>query len=130
VAESSEFQRAVEHLDRTDTVVIATPLRAGGERETPIWSVVVDGVPYLRSVDGHDGKWYRRAVGAGTAAFVDGANRYAVTVESVDPADEATATAVDEGYRAKYPNEGSSLTAVITEPARGATLRISAPRAG
>src|SRR5260370_40931422 len=40
---------AIDYFTRTDTVHIATELRDGGEVVTPIWAVVVDGVPYIRN---------------------------------------------------------------------------------
>jgi hypothetical protein len=42
---AATFDATVEYLDRTETVVIATPLRAGGEACTWIWAATVDGVP-------------------------------------------------------------------------------------
>jgi hypothetical protein len=38
-----------DHLECTDSVQIATRLRDGGEVVTPIWSVAVNGVPYVRA---------------------------------------------------------------------------------
>jgi hypothetical protein len=38
----------------------------GGELSTPIWTVTVDGEPYVRSGLGEDAKWYRRALQATT----------------------------------------------------------------
>ena len=50
----------IDYFANTDTVHIATESRDGGEVVTPIWAVVVNGVPYIRSVYGADSMWYRR----------------------------------------------------------------------
>ena len=85
---------AIDYFTRTDTVRIATERRDGGEVVTPIWAVVVDGVPYIRSAYGLEAKWYRRVQRTGDATFVDGPDRYPVTIENVD--DEETNAEVDE----------------------------------
>jgi hypothetical protein len=113
---------AIDYFSNTDTVRIATELRDGGEVVTPIWAVVVDAVPYVRSAYGPQAKWYRRAQRAGRAAFVDGAHRYPVTIENVD--DEETNARVDEAYRTKYADEGEALQHMVVTPARACTMRI------
>jgi hypothetical protein len=40
---------AIDYFTRTDTVHIATERRDGCEVVTPIWAVVLDRVPYIRS---------------------------------------------------------------------------------
>lgn len=114
---------AIDYLAHTDTVRIATQLRDGGEVVTPIWAVVVDGVPYIRSAYGGGSKWYRRVQRTGRATFVDGANRYPATVENVDEA--AIVDRVDEAYRAKYAGQGGALRAVIAPLSREHTMRIT-----
>jgi hypothetical protein len=112
---------ALDYFANTDTVRIATSLRSGGEVVTPIWAVVVDGVPYIRSGYGPDSKWFRRVHRTGHAAFVDGAQRYQAAV--VDIADEATLGAVDAAYRAKYARQ-SGVTEMVAASARDCTLRV------
>jgi hypothetical protein len=114
---------AIDYLAHTDTVRIATQLRGGDEVVTPIWAVVVDGVPYIRSVYGGGSKWYRRVQRTGRATFVDGAIRHPATVENVD--DEATIARVDQAYRAKYAGQGGALRAVIAPQSRAHTMRIT-----
>lgn len=110
-----------DHLNTTDTVEVITRKADGDERVTPIWSVVSGGAPYLRSVEGAAGLWYRRAVARGWVAFEVGGARREADVEHID--DAATIAAVDEALRAKYP-AGSSVDAMVTEAARAATLRL------
>jgi hypothetical protein len=114
--------RAIDYLDKTDTVRIATELKAGGEVVTLIWAVVVDGVPYIRNAYGEGSKWFKRLLRDGSAVFIDGHERYPVTVREVD--DEATKTRVDDAYRTKYAGQGSPVTSVTTEPVRSSTYEV------
>jgi hypothetical protein len=114
---------AVDYLARTDVVNIATELGAGGEVVTPIWAVVVDGVPYVRSAYGPGSNWYRRARRQERATFVDGRHRYPVSVEAVD--DEGTIDRVDEAYRTKYARFGSSLRSILVPEMRAYTMRVT-----
>jgi hypothetical protein len=115
---------AIEYLDKTDTVSIATELKAGGEVVTLIWAVVVDGVPYIRNAYGEGSKWFRRLLRTGHAEFVDGSNRYPVTVEKVD--DSSLISQVDAAYRSKYAGQGSPTEQVVSEPTRSRTYRVMA----
>jgi hypothetical protein len=117
----------VGHLDRTDTVHIATRRRDGGEVVTPIWAVVADGVPYIRSGYGPDSLWYRRALRTGSVAFADGDARYPATLQRVE--DEATLAAVDRAYEAKYASYAAPLRQMVSPEARPDTLRVT-PAAG
>ncbi|RBM12154.1 DUF2255 family protein [Streptomyces sp. PT12] len=117
-----EFAAVKDYLGTANTIRIATPLASGGERETPIWSVTVDDVPYVRSAYGEGSHWYRRATRAGRATIVSDRGRHPVAVTRVD--DEATRAAVDDAYRAKYAREASSLQPLLGETSRVTTLRI------
>jgi hypothetical protein len=112
---------ALDYFENTDTIRIATGLRAGGEVVTPIWAVVVDGVPYIRSGYGPDSKWYRRVHRTGHAAFVDGARRYQAAI--ADIADEPTLAAVDAAYRAKYAGQ-TGTSEMVARSARDCTMRV------
>ncbi|WP_329139749.1 DUF2255 family protein [Streptomyces sp. NBC_01476] len=114
---------AIDYFANTDTVHIATTRQNGGEVVTPIWSVVVDGVPYVRSGYGPDSKWYRRVQRAGRAAFVDGSERYPVTVENLD--DEETNAKVDDAYKTKYAAQASSLKDIVSSQARAHTMQVT-----
>jgi hypothetical protein len=114
---------AIDYFTRTDTVNIATELQGGGEAVTPIWAVVVDGVPYIRNGYGARSKWYRRVQRAGKAAFIDGARRYPVTIENLN--DEAINLKVDEAYRDKYAGRGKALRQVVSPQVRVQTMRIT-----
>lgn len=113
---------AIDYFANTDTVRIATEQSGGGEVVTPIWSVVVDNVPYIRSAYGPGSKWYRRARRTGRAEFIDESRRYPVTIENVD--DDMVNDRVDGAYQDKY--AGSEyLAALLTPETRSLTMRVN-----
>lgn len=88
-----------------------------------IWSVVVDGALYVRSVNGTTAPWYR-----GTRATHRG--RIQVTgltkdVEFVDvDASDAIGAEVDAAYGAKYGRSSSAVASITSAGARAATIRV------
>lgn len=119
----TDSSAALNHLDRTGTVRLATRTDDGREVVTKIWAVVVDGQAYIRNGYGDSSKWYARLTRTGRATFVDGDARYDVTAEPVT--DEDTNTRIDDAYSAKYPGSGSSLRLMITGDVRTSTLRVT-----
>ncbi|HEV7742597.1 MAG TPA: DUF2255 family protein [Pseudolysinimonas sp.] len=113
-----------DHLDRTDTVFVLTRRADGEERSTPIWAVVADGEPYIRSVNGADGLWFRRAMARGAVAFEVEGTRIDADVERVE--DAATIAAVDAALEAKYARQRGSVQSMLTDSARECTLRVVA----
>jgi hypothetical protein len=114
---------AIDYFTQTGTVHIATTLRDGREVVTPIWAVVVDGVPYIRSGYGPRSRWHRHVQRTGRAAFIDGPHRYPVTIENLD--DETVNSKVDEAYRAKYADQGGALRQVVSPQVRAYTMRVT-----
>ncbi len=133
------YAELADLLDTTDTVAIVTRRASGEPTATPIWSVAVDGVPYVRSYLGDGAYWYRHALAGRPVAFVLGDGKVAeqskaaalalpsqhVLVEHV-PADDAIQTAIDEAFSEKYDRFADSRDAILTPQARGCTLRILA----
>jgi hypothetical protein len=132
----TEFHELRDHIARTETVTIVTSRADGSEVATPIWAVVADGAPYVRSAYGEKATWNRRARSGRPTAFTltDGRNaerdaraalgdrRLAVSVVHIAP-DAAEQDAVDAAFRAKYghtPHIGS----VVSDDARALTLRV------
>jgi hypothetical protein len=113
------------HLADRSVVRVVTTKRNGDDVSTPIWSVVVDDVPYIRSEFGRTGRWYRRAVARGRVGFEIGDEIERVDIEPVT--DEAELARVDSAYRAKYARSASSLEMMLAPLARECTLRV-APR--
>lgn len=113
-----------DHLDRTDTVYVITQKNDGDERRTPIWSVVADGEPYIRSVDGTEGMWFKRALARGWVAFEVDGTRIEADVEQVR--DAATIAAFDAAMEAKYARQRSSVQSMLTPESRESTLHLVA----
>lgn len=134
------FDDVVPLLAATRVVAIVTRTPKGERVAAPIWSMVVDGVPYLRSAFGPESRWYRHVRSGRPAEFVlaDGSiaetDRAAalalpsapVAFEDV-PDDDAVQTAIDAELDRKYAEEPSSIAAMKTPEARGCTLRVVAP---
>ena len=96
----------IELLDRTHEVDIETTSRAGQRRRTTIWVVVDDGVPYIRSVRGSAGGWYRRARGnSDVVLHVDGHHLKAAAVPATD---DESVRRVNAALRKKYGNTQST----------------------
>lgn len=137
------FEDAVDLLDRTEVVAIVTTRANGAAVATPIWSMVVDGVPYLRSAYGPDSWWYRHvlagrpvafAVGDGAVAERDREAALALPREPVATArvadDDAVQKVIDEELLRKYagaPQE--SIDSMLSAEALACTLRVEAPSA-
>jgi len=113
---------ATDYIANTGVIHIATPLRSGDEVVTPIWGVVVDGVPYIRSAYGPGSHWYRRVQRSGHAVFVDGPERYPANVENLD--DEAMIRKVDDAYRTKYAGQDAPVRQVTSPDVRAYTMRV------
>lgn len=119
----------VEHLGRTATVTVVTTRPTGERVATPIWSVEVDGVPYIRSAYGPGAAWYRRARSGRAVGFTlaDGSvaerDREAalrdevlpVTVRRIDPED-AVQRRVDEAFLAKYTPAYPKIAPMMVTP--------------
>ncbi|WP_028050395.1 DUF2255 family protein [Cellulomonas sp. URHD0024] len=86
---------------------------------TIVWHVVVDGSPFIRSVRGEDGAWYRAVRRTGTGTIDAGGVHADVTFTRDETHDEA----IDRAYRSKYGN-GSPVRAITSETATATTLRI------
>ncbi|WP_382303976.1 DUF2255 family protein [Herbiconiux sp. UC225_62] len=113
---------AVEYVGDTDTIRIVSETRDGREQTTPIWGVVVDGVPYIRNGYGEKSKWYARVRRTGRLALADGSTRYPVTVEHVD--DPVELDRIDAAYTAKYRGQEPGVTEVNAPRVRAFTLRL------
>lgn len=131
------FEDAVRFLDETGVVAIVTTRTGGEPIATPIWSMVIDGVPYVRSVHGADAWWYRHVRAGRPVAFAmrDGALAERDRAAALDlpreyvattyvPVDDAVQEKIDDELRRKYAEEPDSVDAMLTDTARSCTLRI------
>lgn len=132
------FEDVRDHLDRTEVVAVVTTRTGGNQVATPVWAMVVDGVPYLRSAYGAGSWWYRHAVSGRPVAIAlgDGAvaerdrdaalalPRAQVRVTQV-PAEHPVQDRIDEELERKYAHAPrSSIDPTRSEEARAATLRV------
>lgn len=88
----------------------------------PIWIVVVDGVPYVRSVRGPRGRWYRELLARGEGAVVAGGKR--VPVRATHDSSPKAIEAVSEALRHKYPRSGASLVSMLRADVLDTTVRL------
>lgn len=136
------FNDVVQNLDETAVVAIITTRAAGQQIATPIWSMVVDGVPYVRSAFGPDSWWYRHiragrpvtfAQGDGAIAERDRGAALDLPQEPVAttyvPADDPVQRRIDEEIVRKYTDAPqASVDAMLSAEARACTLRVDAPK--
>lgn len=132
------FDDAVTMLDRQQVVAVVTTRASGAPIATPLWSVVVDGVPYLRSAYGPDSWWYRHVMSGQPMAFAMGNGAIAerdrkaaldlprepVTATYV-PDDDPVQRLIDEELQRKYAKALQAAVEEMLRPeARACTLRI------
>lgn len=132
------FDSVVKLLAETPVAAIVTEKQSGERTATPIWSMVVDGVPYIRSAFGKTSWWYRHVVAGRPVAFVDGDGSIAerdraasleqprldVTLEAVDQ-DDPVQDAINAELEAKYAgSERSSIDAMRSPEAISCTFRV------
>ncbi|MGB4135103.1 MAG: DUF2255 family protein [Microbacterium sp.] len=132
------FDDVVKLLDETPVVAIVTRRQSGDPTATPIWSMVVDGAPYVRSAYGESGWWCRHVRAGRPVAFVaaDGAvaesdraaalelPRVDVTLTPV-PADDAVQQAISAEIERKYAGSSrSSIDPMLSAEALAATFRV------
>lgn len=133
------FDDIVRVLEETPVVAVITRRSDGTRVATPIWSMVVGGVPYVRSAYGASSWWYRHAISGREVEFVLGDGKIAeedraaalampaepVALEPV-PADDPVQQAIDRVLEAKYAGEPDSIIPMKTPEALDCTLRVVA----
>jgi hypothetical protein len=117
----------VDAVGSADEIDIA-PRRADGTtgRYTTIWVVRVGDEVYVRSYRGPNSTRYRAAITTRRARIRAGGAEHDVSCE---PAKHVDRAAVDGAYRAKY-GQSSYVDAMVTNDARGTTLRLTPYREG
>ena len=112
----------LKSFDETKVVDIETRSAKGTKHLIPIWIMVVDGVPYVRSVRGPAGRWYRELLASGEGAVVADARRTPVRAQQ-DTSPEAI-EAVSAALRKKYPRSGQSLQSMLRANVLDTTVRL------
>ena len=103
-------------------VDIETASAAGEVQRVTIWIAVVDGVPYVRSVRGARGRWWRELARAGEGAIHVGPRRIGVRATIVrDGAENARVSAAIE---AKYTGPVASVRAMVRDEVLATTARL------
>jgi hypothetical protein len=113
-----------DYMRDTDTVTVATKRASGTTHETSVWAVTVDGVPYVRSVNGPHAHWYQEAL-RGDASIVMPNGPVPVRFTPTD--DPSMDKVIDAAYMAKYSTYPKHLwQPEFTDEAKRCTLTISA----
>jgi hypothetical protein len=103
-------------------VDIETRSSKGTKHSVPIWIVVVDGVPYVRSVRGPQGRWYRELLAHSEGAIVVGGKH--VPVRATQDTTAKAIEAVSGALRRKYPRSGQSLASMLRDDVLDTTVRL------
>jgi len=110
-------------LEEADEIEMRTPRGDGSTSSRPIWVVVVDGAPYVRSYQGERGAWYRRARAEGRAEVgVEGED---IAVRVVPATGDDLDERISAAYHDKYGRRSPGPTeAMVTPPVVATTLRL------
>ena len=120
---TASFPKAVvARFDATKTVEIETRSAKGTKHSVPIWIVVVDGVPYVRSVRGPAGRWYRELLARGEGAVIADGKR--TPVRATHDSSAKAIEAVSAALRRKYPRSGQSLGSMLRANVLDTTVRL------
>jgi hypothetical protein len=112
----------VKRFDDTKVVDIETRSAKGEKHSVPIWIVIVDGVPYVRSVRGPRGRWFRELLARGEGAVVAGGSR--TRVKATHDRTKAAIDATSAALRRKYKTSGSSLASMLRPDVLDTTVRL------
>jgi len=110
----------IQRLDAAKEVDMETTSPEGKVHRVPIWIVIVDDVPYVRSVRGKQGRWYRE-LSARPGAVHAGARRIPVRATRVTAVDDIDA--VSQALWKKY-TKNSSLFAMLRMRTLDTTMRL------
>lgn len=111
-------------IDETGEVRIETRRdETSPARRTVIWAVTIEDDVFVRSVQGEEGRWYRRITSNPEAALH--ANDRRIPVRAVPVNDEQTIEAVSEAYQSKYGETSPGPTeAMVREEVLPTTLKL------
>lgn len=111
----------LERLDVAGEVEVETWSKAGERHRVPIWIVVVAGVPYVRSVRGVRGRWYRELLARREGALHVGSRRVPMRPGRVRS--PRTIDAVSAALWRKY-EKSASLFSMLRLATLETTLRL------
>ena len=103
-------------------VEVETTSVAGEVHRVIIWIVVTGDVPYVRSVRGAKGRWFRELMRRGDGAIHIGPRRIPMRAKRVtDPAENAR---VSEAIEQKYVQPVESVRAMVRDEVLATTARL------
>jgi hypothetical protein len=103
-------------------IEIETTSPEGKFHRVIIWVVVVDGAPFVRSVRGAKGRWFRELMREGVGAILIGRRR--VPVRATKVTDEAANARVSDAIQDKYDRPRASVMAMIRPEVLATTARL------
>lgn len=120
---SASFSAAVlKRFDETKVVDIETRSVNGTKHSVPIWIVVVNEVPYVRSVRGPRGMWYRRLLARGEGVIVAAGRR--TPVKAKHDRSKSAIDGTSDALRRKYKTSGASLASMLRADVIDTTVRL------
>lgn len=111
----------LRHIAEADEVEIESHRRDGSARRTTIWIVVDGDAPYVRSIKGDRGVWYREVRDDVDAALRVGGDR--LPVRAVPVHDRAAIGRATEAFRRKY-GHTPWIDGVVKPETLSGTLRL------
>ncbi len=117
----------VKHLKSAQEILLATTSPSGTPRDTKLWVVVVEGEPYLRSMNGPGARWYREILrdGNGEVILIDHDSKPRLTIHATQVDDPATLAQVSKAIKKKYGwTHPQYLPRFLDDDSVNATLRL------
>jgi hypothetical protein len=117
----------VKHLKAAQEIMLGTTSPSGKRHDTKLWIVVVEGEPYLRSMNGPDARWFRELTreGDGELVLIDDEHRPRLSVHAEPVADPATLAQVSKAIKKKYGwTHPQYLPRFLDDESVAATLRL------
>lgn len=112
----------LEALRAKHEVRIETTSARGEPHRVTIWIVLVDEVPYVRSVRGAKGRWFRELMRGGEGAVHVGARR--IPVRATRVTDVFENARVSDAIQQKYDRPAASVRAMIRDDVLATTARL------
>jgi hypothetical protein len=119
----------VKRLAEAEEVEMLVPGEDGSMTSRPIWIVVVDGVPYVRSYTGRRGKWWRRVRRDREGVLRLGRTRvpFVATPLKNRELEGELNRRVSKAYREKYGAWPRYVRTMVSKEVAGTTLRLEPP---
>lgn len=118
-------QKDLDAIGDADEVELATQRTQGAlSPYVTVWIVRAGDGLYIRSANGRNGSWFRRAIAAGKARFrMAGTERDVVITEPMSGLEAQ----LNDTYRSKYRRYGARFVdMMVAEPAVAATVQLLA----